>query len=174
MTNIFEKLIAIWNSDYLSDKIIKLLIIYIIAIVIINIWQRLRGGHKVESYRLAFIKAHPGVKKLGKKGYWYRCARCGKWCGRPGKDSVYIPENQRMEVDHIRPWSQGGTDAVWNLQAMCKPCNRNKSNGMTVRDGIKTVGNTLVHPIDSLIAAPVRKAGRQNKVLRGIGITKRK
>lgn len=111
---------------------------------------------------------------MEKRGYWYRCTNCGKLCGRPGSDKVSIPDNQRMEVDHIRPWSEGGTDDLWNLQPMCKPCNRRKSANMGFRDTYRTVRNTIQHPVDSLIAAPMRKAARQNKVLKALGITKRK
>lgn len=128
----------------------------------------------MSNYRYAFIKEHPGKKRFGKKGLWYRCARCGKWCGRPGNEKAYIPDDQKMEVDHIRPWSQGGTDDVWNLQAMCKPCNRSKSDGMTFGDGLKTLGNTIAHPVENLIKAPIRKAARKNKVLKKLGITSRK
>ena len=42
------------------------------------------------------------------------CARCGS--------------TQKLEVDHITPWSKGGTHDEANLQALCKPCNRKKSN----------------------------------------------
>ena len=41
-------------------------------------------------------------------------------------------------------------------------------------DNIKGVGNTVFHPVDTFIKTPVRKAARQNKILRGLGITKRK
>lgn len=57
-----------------------------------------------QQVRARFIKYNPGVRRLGKKGYWYRCAHCGKWCGRPGSDNISIKESDRMEVDHIRPW----------------------------------------------------------------------
>ena len=124
--------------------------------------------------RQAFVRANPGVRRPGMGGYWYRCAHCGKWCGRPGKERANIPDDMRMECDHIRPWSQGGTDDVWNLQPLCKPCNRTKSANMTVGDNIKTIGNTIMHPVDTLIATPLRKAARQNPILKGLGITKRK
>lgn len=42
------------------------------------------------------------------------CALCGS--------------TEKLEVDHITPWSKGGTHAEANLQALCKPCNRKKSN----------------------------------------------
>lgn len=81
-----------------------------------------------EQVRRMFIKANPGVKRFGKKGLWYRCAHCGKWCGRSGPDHVNIPASERMEVDHIIPFSKGGLNSMSNLQPLCMPCNRNKSN----------------------------------------------
>jgi hypothetical protein len=80
----------------------------------------------------------------------------------------------KMEVDHIRPWSQGGSDELYNLQPLCKPCNRRKSANSTMGDNIKGIGNAITHPVDTFIATPVRKAARQNKILKGLGITKRK
>ena len=37
-------------------------------------------------------------------------------------------EQERLEVDHIVPRSKGGTNGPDNLQALCAPCNRGKSN----------------------------------------------
>lgn len=125
-------------------------------------------------YRENFIRKNPGVRLRGYGGMWYRCASCGKWCGRPGSERAYIRDDMKMEVDHIRPWSMGGTDAVWNLQAMCKPCNRSKSNNTGIADSVKNVGNAITHPVDTFIEAPLRKAARQNKLLKKLGVTKRK
>lgn len=43
-----------------------------------------------------------------------KCAFCG---------SVY-----KLEVDHMVPWSKGGTHDEANLQCLCKKCNRKKYN----------------------------------------------
>ena len=86
------------------------------------------------NYRQKFIKANPGVRLPGYPGYWYRCANCGNWCGRPGMSGVFIPDYMKMEVDHIIPWSRTGQDTLDNLQPMCKPCNRAKGNQMNARD----------------------------------------
>ena len=123
--------------------------------------------------RNMFIKANPGVRRPGKKGYWYRCAHCGKWCGRPGSDKVTIPDNEKMEVDHIKPWSCGGSDEIWNLQPLCRPCNRSKSSASTPIDNIRTAVNTVVHPVDALKGVG-RKAFRQSKTLKTLGLNKRK
>lgn len=90
--------------------------------------------------RAAFIKAYPGVRLRGRGGFWYRCAICGKWCGRPGSERVYIRDDEKMEVDHRVPWSLGGSDDLYNLRCLCKPCNRHRSNNSTGFD----TANTLV------------------------------
>lgn len=128
----------------------------------------------MSNYRAAFIRKYPGKKRFWKKGLWYRCAHCGKWCVRPGNDNIYIPPEIRMEVDHIRPWSKGGTDEIWNLQASCRPCNRSKSAETTFNDSVKNLGNAILHPVDTFIKAPARKAVRNNKLLKKTGITARK
>lgn len=46
-----------------------------------------------------------------------KCALCGK-----SKDE------EPLEVDHILPRSLGGNNAIDNLQALCRTCNRGKSN----------------------------------------------
>ena len=123
--------------------------------------------------RNMFIKAYPGVKLPYKKGRWYKCAFCGKWCGRPAGEKANIPDDQKMEVDHIKPWSQGGSDNLYNLQPLCKPCNRAKSNNTTGKDNFHTTVNTVLHPVDAL-AGVGRKAVRQNKFLKALGLNKRK
>lgn len=47
----------------------------------------------------------------------YRCRECGA-----------TNHETRLEVDHIIPVSQGGTDELENLQTLCAECNRAKSN----------------------------------------------
>lgn len=37
-------------------------------------------------------------------------------------------ELNKMEADHITPWSQGGQTELKNCQMLCKECNRRKSN----------------------------------------------
>lgn len=46
--------------------------------------------------RQMFIRANPGVRLPGRKGYWYRCAHCGKWCGRPGNEHANIQDYEKM------------------------------------------------------------------------------
>ncbi len=49
-------------------------------------------------------------------------------CGAKASD----PE-VTLQVDHVIPVDQGGTDELDNLAALCQPCNRGKSN-LTLRD----------------------------------------
>lgn len=42
-----------------------------------------------------------------------RCVQCGAV--------------ERLEVDHVIPWSRGGATSVDNLQLLCLPCNRSKA-----------------------------------------------
>lgn len=122
--------------------------------------------------RRMYIQHNPGVRRWGKKGYWYKCAHCGKWCGRAGGEHAGIKESELMEVDHIRPWSNGGSNEIWNLQTLCRPCNRKKSNNTTLKDNLKIAKNNLVH--GDFITSGIRESARNNKVLKVLGITSRK
>ena len=37
-------------------------------------------------------------------------------------------EIDKLEKDHILPWSRGGKTRIENLQLLCKPCNSSKGN----------------------------------------------
>lgn len=89
--------------------------------------------------RQMFVKSNPGVRLPGYGGYWYRCAKCGKWCGRPGRERAIIPEDCKMEVDHRLSKRYGGSDQLYNLQPLCKPCNRGKSKYSSTAEVATTV-----------------------------------
>lgn len=77
-------------------------------------------------YREEFFKNTPSIR--GK----YKCVSCGK----------LYPKSQ-IDVDHRIAKRLGGTDDIWNLQAMCKHCNRSKqdnSSGMEVAQTLITAG----------------------------------
>lgn len=61
-------------------------------------------------YREEYFKYHKGYN-----GY-YQCVCCGRW----------FPKSQ-IDVDHRISKRMGGTDDIWNLQAMCRHCNRSKN-----------------------------------------------
>lgn len=128
--------------------------------------------------RFNFIKNNPGKKIIGRDGYWYRCAHCGKWCGRTGQkqstfwNRIIIPEEYTMEVDHIKPWIEGGSDEIWNLQPLCKVCNREKSGSIPYKDKLVIIKNDIIH-LDFLPSL-FRKVIRNSKILKTLGITTRK
>ena len=44
-----------------------------------------------------------------------------QYCGRSAPDV-------KLEVDHIKPYSKGGTNDIMNLVTACRDCNRGKTN----------------------------------------------
>jgi diadenosine tetraphosphate (Ap4A) HIT family hydrolase len=74
----------------------------------LSIWDyRLLESDPVpDSVRYEVLKAADG-----------RCALCG-----------ITKKDRPLQVDHIKPRSKGGTNAIENLQALCDECNRAKSN----------------------------------------------
>lgn len=62
----------------------------------------------------------------------YKCKTCGK---SPATDSELS-----LEVDHILPYSKGGTNDIENLHTLCNRCNKGKGNdesfNITVKDKI--------------------------------------
>ncbi len=54
----------------------------------------------------------------------------GPYCQGCGAD--YTFDNRVLEVDHINPRSQGGTDSYDNLTLLCPPCNKEKRDRYTL------------------------------------------
>ena len=54
----------------------------------------------------------------------------GPFCQGDGRDFTFDP--RILEVDHIRPKSDGGSDAYDNLTLLCPPCNKEKRDRMTL------------------------------------------
>ena len=54
----------------------------------------------------------------------------GPFCQGCGGDYTFDP--RVLEVDHINPRSQGGTDAYDNLTLLCPPCNKEKRDRYTL------------------------------------------
>lgn len=65
------------------------------------------------NYRQTFLKKNKGIMGTG----LYLCG----YCFKPVTKS-------KMEVDHIIPFSKGGTNHISNLTASCMKCNRAKSD----------------------------------------------
>lgn len=45
-----------------------------------------------------------------------------------GRLCLHCGSSEFIELDHIVPFSRGGPDTADNLQPLCRPCNRRKSN----------------------------------------------
>lgn len=69
---------------------------------------------------------------------WYTCAKCGKKIRKADAD-----------IDHIIPQKYGGSDKLFNLQCLCKHCNRSKQASMkdTVPDLAKTNSQRAVKAV---------------------------
>ena len=52
------------------------------------------------------------------------CASCGV-----GLDYEYSQRPNSAEVDHVIPYSKGGTDTLGNTAVICRWCNQRKGNG---------------------------------------------
>lgn len=79
-------------------------------------------------YRDDYFKANKGKKKLFRKERYYKCVSCGGWFTK-----------SEIDVDHRIPKRKGGTDDLWNLQAMCRHCNRSKNKNQTAGETLTTL-----------------------------------
>lgn len=87
-------------------------------------------------YREDWFREHPSITGM------YQCRRCHGWF--PKKD---------IDIDHIIPQHCGGTDATFNLQPLCKHCNRSKQ-----ADTGDTPKDLLVNGVHNLVAGAVKNA----------------
>lgn len=94
----------------------------------------LLGGFK--GIRYLTDRVYPGttlpdrVKQELKEEHFRRhglvCPRCGR----------HYPSPDDFEVDHIIPVARGGRNSVNNTQVVCRACNREKSDRLSLRDWI--------------------------------------
>lgn len=73
-------------------------------------------------YRETFFNNTSSV--MGK----YQCSKCHGW----------FPKSE-IDVDHRISKRLGGTDDIWNLQAMCKHCNRSKGKNTSGTEVAETL-----------------------------------
>ena len=77
-------------------------------------------------------------------GNKYMCVKCGGYFKKCD-----------IDIDHKIPKKKGGTDDLWNIQPMCKHCNRSKGKNQS---GVET--------IDTVVGAAMN--GELNKVVGGV------
>lgn len=70
-----------------------------------------------------------GIRELVLRRDRYRCV----FCDRGG----------RLEVDHIVPWSAGGSDDLDNLRTLCHECNQERSNYRVPGDDCRRLPNGI-------------------------------
>lgn len=76
---------------------------------------RKSNKRKIVAKRSRYIAATTRVDVLRRDNH--RCVFCG-----------VSAQKAELEIDHIIPFSQGGGNAMSNLQTLCKACNQGKSN----------------------------------------------
>ncbi len=64
----------------------------------------------------------------------YTCVNCGKKC-----------DKSEIEIDHRIPKRKGGTDDLWNLQPMCRACNRSKGKRNSKLETAGTLVRATLH-----------------------------
>ncbi len=69
-----------------------------------DLWSIDRGEHRA--------KIHPSIRALVYERDEYRCVECAS--------------TEDLTLDHIHPWSLGGSDSPANLRTLCRPCNSSK------------------------------------------------
>lgn len=82
----------------------------------------MKGEIALGNYRNTYFK---NTKSMFGK---YQCCRCGKWFNK-----------EDIDVDHKIAKRLGGSDELYNLQAMCRHCNRSKganSSGMDIASSV--------------------------------------
>ena len=70
---------------------------------------------KSTTKRSRYISAATRVDVLRRDNH--RCVFCG-----------VSARKAELEIDHIIPFSHGGSNAISNLQTLCRACNQGKSN----------------------------------------------
>lgn len=63
------------------------------------------------------ITFSPEIREFAFARDGYRCQSCGQ-----------LATAKTLELDHIEPLSQGGTNDLSNLQTLCRRCNRRKAD----------------------------------------------
>ena len=94
------------------------------------IWYR-RNAHKIEKVvkesRKTEYQRMPRTAMARHGGFKLSNLMMDQSCLCPccGVDLIEVND---YELDHIQPISKGGCNEYWNLQFLCAPCNRSKSD----------------------------------------------
>lgn len=81
-------------------------------------------------------------------------------CGR----SPAVTHGLELEVDHIEPFSNGGTDELANYQVLCRDCNRGKGNRGDLNKTLAAELGALLDDINPQIRRQLGLGGRVSVV----------
>ncbi|NNM43642.1 MAG: HNH endonuclease [Chlamydiae bacterium] len=84
-------------------------------------------------------------------------------CQVCGSSPVTSP-GLKLEVDHVIPFSKGGTDEISNLQTKCFNCNRGKGNNELLNRTIKAELDIILNSINPKILEEVSQKDRVSVV----------
>jgi hypothetical protein len=65
----------------------------------------------------------PYMRRLVYERDGYTCQHCGR-----GVTPTSKAPGEVLQLDHVTPWSAGGSDRSDNLRTLCGPCNEDRSN----------------------------------------------
>ena len=93
-------------------------------------WKKIKedAKDKHREQRLRFLeKEYPGLYPKSHRKVIKKEIKNEVW-NRDNGQCVDCSSQKDLEFDHIIPYSKGGADSAQNLQILCRPCNRKKSN----------------------------------------------
>ncbi len=79
----------------------------------------------------------------------YTCQSCGR--------SPITNPGLALEIDHVQPFSHGGTDELANYQTLCLECNRGKGNNENFNRTIKNELDAVLNYINPQILKELMK-----------------
>ena len=97
---------------------------------------RKRGRTNITAQDIAFLQLpNPRIRSQPRSVLLQRLTlRDGLKC--QGCDTK-VPDAGFLEIDHRKPKSKGGSDHINNLQLLCGPCNRLKSDRLTTKEATR-------------------------------------
>ena len=78
-------------------------------------------------FKINKLRKNKKKKKSFKRTYFTQAIKDKIW-NRDSGCCVKCGSNEKIEFDHIIPFSKGGSNTYRNLQILCEKCNRSKSN----------------------------------------------
>ena len=92
------------------------------------IWDR-ENKHKAQIERLRTLRDSEGISTTTTREMIPQETRAIVW-RRDGGQCVLCGAQEDLQFDHIIPVSKGGGNSPQNLQILCGPCNRKKSDSI--------------------------------------------